>query len=63
VLRPADAMETAECWELAIRRADGPSLLVLTARHSPHCARMWARIDARVAVTFWRKPRDHDRQH
>ena len=22
--RPADAMETAECWELALRRADGP---------------------------------------
>lgn len=30
VLRPADAVETAECWELAIRRADGPSLLVLS---------------------------------
>ncbi len=30
VFRPADAMETAECWELAIRRNDGPSLLVLT---------------------------------
>jgi len=50
VLRPADAMETAECWELAIRRADGPSLLVLTRQALPHCARMWARIDARVAV-------------
>ena len=25
VFRPADAMETAECWELAIRRTDGPS--------------------------------------
>ena len=24
VFRPADAMETAECWELAVRRADGP---------------------------------------
>ena len=31
VFRPADAMETAECWELAIRRTDGPSLLVLIA--------------------------------
>ena len=29
VLRPADAVETAECWELALRRTDGPSLLVL----------------------------------
>ncbi len=32
VLRPADALETAECWELALRRRDGPSVLVLSAR-------------------------------
>ncbi len=25
-------METAECWELAMRRMDGPSLLVLSAQ-------------------------------
>jgi transketolase len=30
VLRPADAMEAAECWEVALRRADGPSMLVLS---------------------------------
>ncbi len=35
VYRPADAMETAECWELAIRRADGPSLLVLSRQPVP----------------------------
>lgn len=35
VLRPADAMETAECWELAVRRADGPSLLVLSRQAVP----------------------------
>ena len=35
VFRPADTMETAECWELAIRRADGPSLLVLTRQSLP----------------------------
>ena len=35
VLRPADALETAECWELAIRRADGPSLLVLSRQPVP----------------------------
>jgi transketolase len=33
VFRPADALETAECWELAIRRTDGPSVLALT-RHA-----------------------------
>ncbi len=35
VMRPADAMETAECWELALRRADGPSLLVLSRQDLP----------------------------
>jgi transketolase len=29
VFRPADAMETAEAWDLALRRSDGPSVLVL----------------------------------
>ncbi len=35
VFRPADAVETAECWELAIRRADGPSVLVLSCHAQP----------------------------
>jgi len=35
VFRPADTMETAECWELAIRRTDGPSLLVLSRQAVP----------------------------
>ena len=30
VFRPADAVETAECWELALRQAEGPSVLALT---------------------------------
>jgi transketolase len=35
VLRPADTMETAECWDLALRRTDGPSLLVLSRQSLP----------------------------
>ncbi|WP_408015392.1 transketolase [Sabulicella rubraurantiaca] len=35
VFRPADAMETAECWEMALRRADGPSVLALTRQGVP----------------------------
>ena len=35
VMRPADAIETVECWELAIRRADGPTLLVLSRQPLP----------------------------
>jgi transketolase len=30
VFRPADGVETAECWELAVRSGDAPSLLALT---------------------------------
>src|SRR5258705_915892 len=32
VFRPCDAIETAECWELALNRIDGPTVLALT-RH------------------------------
>ena len=35
VYRPADVVETAECWELALRKADGPSLLALTRQNLP----------------------------
>ncbi len=35
MFRPADALETAECWELAIRRADGPSILALSRQGVP----------------------------
>jgi len=34
VLRPADAVETAESWEIALT-ADGPSLLVLSRQNLP----------------------------
>ena len=30
VFRPGDAMETAECWELAVKRSDGPSVMALS---------------------------------
>jgi transketolase len=35
VFRPADAMETAECWELALRRTEGPSVLALSRQNLP----------------------------
>jgi len=35
VMRPADAIETAECWELAVARADGPTALALTRQNLP----------------------------
>jgi transketolase len=33
--RPADAVETAECWALALARRDAPSLLALTRQALP----------------------------
>ncbi len=39
VFRPADAVETAECWQLALERTDGPSLLALTRQNLPQVRR------------------------
>ncbi|MBO0735453.1 MAG: transketolase [Alphaproteobacteria bacterium] len=35
VYRPADAVETAECWALALQRRNAPSLLALTRQSLP----------------------------
>jgi transketolase len=35
VFRPCDAVETTECWELALNRIDGPTVLALTRQNVP----------------------------
>ncbi|GAB5373570.1 MAG: transketolase [Acuticoccus sp.] len=35
LFRPADAVEVAECWELALRHADGPSVIALSRQDAP----------------------------
>src|SRR5690349_23009228 len=35
VFRPCDAIEVAECWELALNRIDGPTVLALTRQNVP----------------------------
>ncbi len=40
VLRPADAVEAAECWEIALERRDGPSTLVFARQTLPHVRRL-----------------------
>jgi transketolase len=35
VFRPCDAVEVAECWELALNRTDGPTVLALTRQNVP----------------------------
>ena len=56
VFRPADAVETAECWALALGRKDRPSVLALTRQNLPQlrsdganrCARGAYRLRAAV---------------
>jgi len=40
VLRPADAAEAAECWEVAFEHRSGPSTLVFARQALPHVRRM-----------------------
>ncbi len=35
VMRPADAIETAECWEIALRNKDRPTVLALSRQNLP----------------------------
>jgi transketolase len=35
VFRPCDAVEVAECWELALNRTTGPTVLALTRQNLP----------------------------
>jgi transketolase len=35
VLRPCDAVETVECWQLALENRKGPSILALTRQNVP----------------------------
>jgi transketolase len=35
VFRPCDAVEVAECWELALNRTNGPTVLALTRQNVP----------------------------
>jgi len=40
VIRPASASETAEAWEMALGRADGPTCLILTRQGLPEFERV-----------------------
>jgi len=55
VLRPADAMEAAECWEIALTTATGPSLLALSRQNLPALRREASteNLSARGAYTLW----------
>ena len=40
VLRPADAVEAAECWEIALEHRSGPAALVFARQALPHVRRL-----------------------
>ncbi|RDV05804.1 transketolase [Undibacter mobilis] len=39
VFRPCDAVETVECWQLALENATGPSVLALTRQNLPQLSK------------------------
>jgi len=39
VFRPCDAVETVECWQLALENAHGPSVLALTRQNLPQLSK------------------------
>jgi len=44
--RPADAVESAVAWQVALQRADGPSALVFSRQNLPHQVRSEAQLAA-----------------
>ena len=49
VWRPCDAEETAACWQLALQRKDGPSLLALTRQKLPYISHLHSAKNACAA--------------
>jgi transketolase len=54
VFRPADVIETAECWNLALQDADTPSVLALTRQNLPQLRHEGEMLSARGAYTLKR---------
>ena len=51
VFRPCDAVEVTECWELALNRIDGPTVLALTRQNLPQLRTIGAE---RQSLRAWR---------
>lgn len=54
VFRPADVIETAECWLLALRSKNAPSVLALTRQNLPQYRKEGGMLSARGAYTLQR---------
>jgi len=58
VFRPADLIETAECWNLALQDEDTPSVLALTRQNLPQLRHEGEMLSARGAYTLKRSEND-----
>ncbi|WP_333605775.1 transketolase [Novosphingobium sp.] len=58
VFRPADAIETAECWNIALETADTPSILALTRQNLPQLRKSGEMLSARGAYVLRRSEAD-----
>lgn len=52
VFRPADVIETAECWNIALQSAETPSVLALTRQNLPQLRNSGEMLSARGAYTL-----------
>ena len=52
VYRPADLIETAECWNMALQTPDTPSVLALTRQNLPQLRTSGEMLSARGAYTL-----------
>ena len=63
VFRPADAVETAECWQMALEKLTGPTVLALSRQNlapAAHHARA-PKICAATAPMNWSRPKARPR--
>jgi transketolase len=58
VFRPADVIETAECWNLALQSKETPSVLALTRQNLPQLRKQGEMLSARGAYTLRRAAAD-----
>ena len=61
VMRPADAVETAECWEIALREKTRPTVLALTRQNLPQL-RTSADGNPSAKGAYRLKPAEHARR-
>ena len=59
VFRPADTVETAEAWEIALTAKETPSVMTLTRQNLPtvRTEHKLTNLTSKKAPMFWPRPR------